>query len=120
MIPKDLLEAALGPLVEFEMLPQPYRPLPAWVIRAHAEAYIAAGAAQMEETGDVDHEVLQAELRGALAGNGLPPLAVAAELERILTYVFEVPGRPPLKRLRIMVEPGLLPCWTAVSVGLAA
>ena len=86
------------------MLPQPYRPLPAWVIRAHAEAYIAAGAAQMEETGDVDHEVLQAEQRVALAGNGFPPLAVAAELERILAYVFEVPGRPPLEDW-IMVQP---------------
>lgn len=94
--PRGVLEAALGPLVEFEMLPQPYRPLPAWVVRAHAEACIEAAAVQMEETGNVDHEVLQGYLRAALASNGFPPLAVAAELERIVAHVLEVPGRPPL------------------------
>jgi hypothetical protein len=117
--PKGVLEAALGPLAEFEMLEQPYQPLPSWVIRAHAAAYVEAGAVQLEKTGDVDHEKLQAELRTALAANGFPPLAIAAELERIVAYMFEVPARPPLDDW-IMVEPGLLLCGAAVSVGLAA
>ena len=44
-------------------------------------------------------------------------LAVAAELERNVGYVFEVPGRPPLDDW-IMVEPGLLPCRATISGGV--
>jgi len=63
---------------------------------------------------DVDYDLRQAHQRAALAANSFPPVAVAAELERNVAYVFEVPGRPPLDDW-IMVEPGLPAVRRSVS-----